>query len=677
MESNAPPQKKKRRMQKFLSDYSQRWPVLKPSDMGESYARCTVCQSSFSIAHGGANDCATHVNGARHRKYADTMSGQASINTFFVQKRSDEADKVTRAELLWTEFLTEHNIPVSVSDHFGPLIKQMFPDSQIANKFTCGHTKAASLISYCANEITDSISSTVQNKPYSISTDGSNSGADKMYPIVIRYVGGDGLVNMALLSVPCVTEKSCTGENIFNTVSEDLRSKNISWKNCVALGCDNANVMSGKKKGFFGFVQKEAPHCVFSGCPCHLIHLTAKHATDEHIPVNVGEILIDIYYYLKMSAKRQGELAEFQKLHLEGGKEKLKVLKHVPTRWLSLLQGVNRILELWVALREYFHAEKGKTEKTGKDIEGGSNCGNCAKRIYDFLASHTARAYCLFLAYILPIFTKANLALQHEKPLIHKSRRICMDLYRSILVKFLKPAAFTGKQLMEVNVKLSYNLKKDTDISIGEQVRSFCAEKKYSDSKQKALITCVRAFYIRAATYMKDSLKPLTDDFLFHAEICDITRTSQMNFTSVKFIVDKFPAMLPPNCSMDQLESEFDLLQVEELDSKITAAERADLQWARIAQLRDASGSLKFVNISQLMCNVLLVPHSNAACETVFSQVRKIRTQFRPTMSAKTVESICVNKTKKGECYKQTYTDSQLQRARGATKRSLEAAGDS
>ena len=113
--------------------------------MGESYARCTVCQSSFSIAHGGANDCATHVNGARHRKYADTMSGQASINTFFVQKRSDEADKVTRAELLWTEFLTEHNIPVSVSDHFGPLFKQMFPDSQIANKFTCGHTKAASL----------------------------------------------------------------------------------------------------------------------------------------------------------------------------------------------------------------------------------------------------------------------------------------------------------------------------------------------------------------------------------------------------------------------------------------------------------------------------------------------------------------------------------------------------
>ena len=57
----------------------------------------------------------------------------------------------------------------------------------------------------------------------------------------------------------------------------------------------------------------------------------------------------------------------------------------------------------------------------------------------------------------------------------------------------------------------------------------------------------------------------------------------------------------PTNCTMDQLESDYDWLQVEELDSEITAAERAYLQWPRIDQLLDASGRLKFVNISQLM----------------------------------------------------------------------------
>ena len=93
------------------------------------------------------------------------------------------------------------------------------------------------------------MASAICNAPFSLSTDGSNDRTDKMYPVVIRYIGTDGLCHVALLSVPCVMEHSCSGENIFNTISSDLRDKNISWQNSIALGSDNAAVMGGKNKG--------------------------------------------------------------------------------------------------------------------------------------------------------------------------------------------------------------------------------------------------------------------------------------------------------------------------------------------------------------------------------------------------------------------------------------------
>ena len=219
----------------------------------------------------------------------------------------------------------------------------MFPDSKIASKFQCGHTKAAALIHHQANERFNSVASAICNAPFSLSTDGSNDRIDKMYPAVIRYIGTDGLCHVALLSVPCVMEHSCSGENIFNTISSDLRDKNISWQNCIALGSDNAAVMGGKNKGVISFIRSVSPNCYFSGCPCHIIHLSSKYAT-EVLPIRISDALADIYYYLKMSAKRQGELSELQTKHL-GNRDKLKVLKHVKVAFIASRRATTK----WIA----------------------------------------------------------------------------------------------------------------------------------------------------------------------------------------------------------------------------------------------------------------------------------------------------------------------------------------
>jgi hypothetical protein len=230
------------------------------------------------------------------------------------------------------------------------------------------------------------------------------------------------------------------GENIFNTINEEVKKHGLSWDQCIAMGADNANVMSGTKKGVISYIRQHSPQVHFAGCPCHLIHLGAKYAS-TCLPSAVGDRLIDIFYYLEHSAKRQTELSEVKVDH---GVKDLAVLKYCPTRWLSLHACMKRLLELWGPLKAYFEYECSRNN-------GSSSACERQVRCRDFLKSHTGMAVCFFLDYVLEAFIKANLALQHDKPMVHKSRRIMVDLYKNILLKFIKPSSFAAHpNVMEI-----------------------------------------------------------------------------------------------------------------------------------------------------------------------------------------------------------------------------------
>jgi len=45
--------KKRRVLQKFRSQYAVKFPVVRKSTVGENYAYCLICNSNYSIGHGG------------------------------------------------------------------------------------------------------------------------------------------------------------------------------------------------------------------------------------------------------------------------------------------------------------------------------------------------------------------------------------------------------------------------------------------------------------------------------------------------------------------------------------------------------------------------------------------------------------------------------------------------
>ena len=102
------------------------------------------------------------------------------MTTFF---KTSEADDVTRAELLFTSFLIEHNIPLSVSSHAGPLFRQMFLKDEIAKRYRCGRPKTTAIVQEMARETSSAIVKLLQNRQFSAASDGSHESDYKLYPI--------------------------------------------------------------------------------------------------------------------------------------------------------------------------------------------------------------------------------------------------------------------------------------------------------------------------------------------------------------------------------------------------------------------------------------------------------------------------------------------------------------
>lgn len=253
-----PEAKKPRRAQRFRKEYALKWPFLLPSKVDEYHTFCSICNCDFSISHGGVTDCEKHVQTSKHLASVSIKRKHGGgIANFFARPSAEEDHSVINAEVLFTDFIVEHNIPIAVTDHVGPLIRKMFPDSKIAKAYGCARTKTTAIIGASAAENTNEISTYMKNAPFSLATDGSNDYGDhKLYPVLVRYFDEkQGQVLSCLLSIEECSESS-TGKHIFELMDRTLSKFGVPWENCISFGADNASVMTGQKSGVKAFLLK-------------------------------------------------------------------------------------------------------------------------------------------------------------------------------------------------------------------------------------------------------------------------------------------------------------------------------------------------------------------------------------------------------------------------------------
>lgn len=293
------------------------------------------------------------------------------------------------------------------------------------------------------------------------------------------------------------------------------------------------------------------------------------------------------------------------------------------------------------------------------------------ERVVKNLQDPAVKIYCLFLQSVLPIFDKANLILQKEEPCIHVLHSTLTDQLKALLTRFVHPSSIRKYQdeLHKLPFDRSKHLKDNDDMFIGGEAQRLLVKEKSID--KKLFYDHVRGFYKKAVQYMIDKY-PFSDPLLINAKLADVSRRDDVKFESVRYFAERFTCLgMQTAEKLDALQGEFVEYQVDSLSAEITSCPRVDRQWYLFGLLKDRNQNQRYPLLSSLVKALLVVFHSNADCERIFSFVTKTKTQFRASMTTETVQDLTVQKQFMAavgkKCFEQEHSIELLKRCKGAT----------
>ncbi len=91
------------------------------------------------------------------------------------------------------------------------------------------------------------------------------------------------------------------------------------------------------------------------GSGAHIVHNVLSHAVSKTGPIDLENVVVKMHYHFHIFSQRQEKFKEFCELVDCSVRP---ILNHCHTRWLSIYPCVERILQLYDALKEYFLTEK-------------------------------------------------------------------------------------------------------------------------------------------------------------------------------------------------------------------------------------------------------------------------------------------------------------------------------
>ena len=645
-----PPKKKKKSYKcKFKKDWVKKWPFISAVSQDVYSFRCNMCATNFSCAHQGERDVTRHISRESHKRNVASLSSQKKVTETFLSSSNPLVDKVSRAEVKVAAMLVQNNIPLSLADELTPLFQDIFPDSEIATKFSSRRTKTACVINGAiAPHFKENLVETMKEYPFSVSVDGSSdTGVEKMNPMTIRIFDiNRGSVTAQFLDM-CMSSSS-TAQGIFTRMNEVLQNNGITWKTCVGLGVDNTSVNMGCRNSIKTRIQEKNEAIYIMGCPCHIVHNTAGKAGDAFYKAtgfNVDDMVVDLFYWFDKSTKRKASLQRYCDFCDTTYRE---IVKHVNTRWLSLERAVGRVLQQYSALKSYFQSEEDSNPRF--------------QRLQKLFVDPMTEVYLFFYHAALQTFVHFNQFLQREDPIISLVAQQIQSFLLKLVGKFLSAVVIRAAKsdLPTIGYADASNQLSDGEIFIGMATR-MCLNKlqeegDVSQEQCNRFFKGVRAFYVKSVEYALKNL-PVADAVLANAKFINVMSRTEATLSQVNYFVRRYNDLLPFSSPQehDKLSEEFtdyQLLNDNEVpesvwksvvvqDDESCTFYRMDMIWHYLSNLKAVDGKNRFSRISHVAKLVLVIPHSNAEEERIFSMVRKNKTAFRPNLDPKgTLSSI-------------------------------------
>ena len=623
----------------------------------------------FGISHSGRRDILSHLKTEKHCTKAQLHTVKARpITQHFPSSEESTTGPVIQAEVRFCQFVAENNLSFRVAESFQKFLKVAFPDSDVARKFSCSRTKTQCVITGAlAPAQLEKVVSFCKAHPFSLMVDESNDRADdKQFAVMVRYFDTTrdcSPVVTKLLGLPLCN--IATADALFQELNESLISNELSWENVLSFTSDTCNTMKGRRGGLISLIHRRgSPLILDVGCVNHLGNLAVKAGLKE-VLFDVDQLLVDIFYHFTNSTKRK---EQFKSLSRElYAIEPKPLLKHCPTRWLSLIRCIKRLLEQWDLVFSYF--------KSHSDVE---KRGSRPQQICRILEKPFTKALLQFLSHTLPALDTFNETFQNtSESTVSFLVQEVHTLIRAWFVNFVKPEIISagGPDASQIEFTLRDNQLDDEFLHIGDSTWLTVAEIE-EEHEKVSFYRSVRNFYVKVADKLLKKL-PLNHPVFTNMAFLNPALRETVSAEAVKTLATRFPAA-GVHDKLDELSCEVGVYSVDPLLPKVSYYKAADEMmrpklgdfWLAMEQLKSViTGRLRYPLLTTLAKALLTIPVSNADPERLFSMVRKIDTDQRADLKPQTVESLLLCKVNTDSmAHEMELPNKLLKKAKKATK---------
>lgn len=584
-----------KRQCKFLDRYTTEWSFIKRGK-NDYEAHCMVCGSDICIGNGGKASIQDHIKSAKHSSKLSIASQSKEICSFMIKKNTKLERLIHVAELTSAFRIINHHQSFNCMDCSTKLDSLLYPDSEIASKQSNARTKATALVRnvLAPHSVAEFISVLRYVPFYGISTDSSNHKAEKIFPLLIHYFTETHGLNIRLLKISSLPNE--TSDTIAGFCVDSLKSAGIPLENLTAFGADNTNTN-------FGGRQRHGVNNIFYklkgvlgrdiegiGCSAHILHNTLSSAADV-LSIDVESVVLKIFKYFCIYTVRTERLKEF----CENAKITFNtILSHTRIRWLSLLPAIERILQLWKPLKEFFEVEKG-----------------APKLITDFFSNPLAEIYFTFVHSQAFVIEKQIKKIEKRNITVMEVQLIVNDTLRDLKERFKNN--FIGMQ-----TQIALNVLKKSALD-ENQIPAF--EK---DTKN---------FFTTAIAYLEDWLSPLTRYEIFNwMTLHNIPEWTDVQKT-ITFLHEK-------NVFMSDECFEEVLYLISILYKNREALKTKDTLEKWLYFFEKTSEQERKKNLLMMVQYLYAMPSHNAHVERVFSLISAQWTKERNSLKTETLESI-------------------------------------
>lgn len=586
---------------------------------------CKICKTSLSCAktalirHGKSKSHGDHV-----KMTEELNKSQPSASLLL-----SGFDETVKMEIKLCSFIAEKNLPISICEDLVPLLRSLFPSDKALKRVTLGKQKATNTVRQVLgfHYMKENVSLLRDNK-FSIVLDETTDRSTKSQMAVLGTFFDMENFKMRCVFIDLIEMPNGKADTIYEKLKHSLKEKDIPIENVIGFCSDTCNVMFGKHHSVSQLLVRDHPWILPVKCSCHLIHICASYASQK-LPKFLEDLCRNISAHFHFSSQRRDALHEFQEFF---NVEHHIILKPGQTRWLSMKMCVDRILEQYEPLTQYF------TQLVFDDPTYTND------HILKALKNPFTKAYLEFLSYNLGRLTSFNKLFQSDMPLLHELRSEISSLITSLCSDFMNIDYVKKQRVESINIKDEKHYVPLSMVYLGmsatDTIQGISKELGNNSRDIELFYRQCRDFLIECVHQIRSRFDDL-EKFDFLTYLCPEVALN-LKQPSLSLVFNKLP-YLKNNSGIDCEAADREWRQQAMIEGRDTSMEFRQF-WELVFKAKTSTGAHKFSNLSKVLCILLSFPFSNASVERIFSQLKLIKTEHRTALKHESLVGLLTTK---------------------------------